>query len=33
MKNFIKPNGEIQKFGNICWFTNLDNRKTSYRFD
>ena len=33
VKNFIKPNGEIQKFGNICWFTNLDNRKTSYRFD
>ncbi|MCK9476763.1 MAG: adenine-specific methyltransferase EcoRI family protein [Candidatus Muirbacterium halophilum] len=27
VKNFIKPNGEIQKFGNICWFTNLDNRK------
>lgn len=27
VKNFIKPNGEIQKFGNICWFTNLDNKK------
>ena len=27
IKNFTKPNGEIQKFGNICWFTNLNNRK------
>ena len=24
VKEFIKPNGEKQKFGNICWFTNLD---------
>lgn len=28
-KQFLTPNGEIQKFGNICWFTNLDNDKVS----
>ena len=27
VKEFIKPSGETQKFGNICWFTNLDNEK------
>ena len=24
VKGFIQPNGTIKKFGNICWFTNLD---------
>jgi hypothetical protein len=24
VKEFIQPNGEIKKFGNICWFTNLE---------
>lgn len=24
VKEFRKPDGTIQKFGNICWFTNLD---------
>lgn len=24
-KKFIKPSGEIQKFGCICWFTNLEH--------
>lgn len=27
VKEFKKPNGEYQKFGNICWFTNLDHDK------
>ena len=26
-KEFIQPNKEIKKFGNICWFTNLDIEK------
>lgn len=24
VKEFIKPDGSTQKFGNICWYTNLD---------
>lgn len=24
VKSFVRPNGEIQKFGNKLWFTNLD---------
>lgn len=27
VKEFIKPDGGTQKFGNICWFTNLDTKK------
>lgn len=23
-KQFVQPDGSIKKFGNICWFTNLD---------
>lgn len=23
VKQFVEPNGEIKKFGNICWYTNL----------
>lgn len=26
-KEFIKPDGYVQKFGNIGWFTNLSNKK------
>ena len=26
-KEFIQPNGEIKNFGNICWFTNISNKK------
>ena len=26
-KEFMQPNGEMKKFGNICWYTNLDNHK------
>ena len=27
VKDFIQPNGEIKKFGNICWLTNLEHKK------
>lgn len=27
VKEFRKPDGTIQKFGNICWFTNLEHDK------
>lgn len=27
VKEFIKPDGEKQKFGNVCWFTNLNHTK------
>jgi len=27
VKEFLKPDGETQKFGNICWYTNLDHGK------
>ena len=27
VKDFIQPNGEVKKFGNICWFTNLEHKK------
>jgi hypothetical protein len=27
VKVFLKPNGEIKEFGNICWFTNLNHNK------
>ena len=27
IKDFIQPNGEIKKFGNICWLTNLEHKK------
>ena len=27
VKDFIQPNGEIKKFGNICWYTNLEHNK------
>ena len=27
VKDFIQPNGEIKKFGNICWLTNLEHNK------
>lgn len=26
-KEFIQPNGEIKNFGNICWLTNISNKK------
>ena len=27
VKEFVKPNGETQKFGNICWYTNVEHKK------
>ena len=27
VKEFLRPDGEIQKFGNILWFTNLQHTK------
>jgi hypothetical protein len=27
ISSFTQPNGEIQKFGNICWFTNVEHKK------
>ena len=26
-KEFMTPDGTIQKFGNTCWFTNLDHKR------
>lgn len=33
VKEFRQPNGEIKKFGNICWFTNLDHAKRNKPLD
>ena len=33
VKEFIQPNGEIKKFGNICWFTNVQNPKRNRPLD
>jgi hypothetical protein len=27
VKEFIQPNGEVKKFGNVGWYTNLDTTK------
>lgn len=27
VKEFVQPDGSIKKFGNICWYTNLDVAK------
>ena len=27
VKEFNQPNGNVKKFGNICWFTNLNTNK------
>ena len=32
-KEFIQPNGEIKNFGNICWFTNISNKKRNTPLD
>ena len=26
VKQFFRPNGSVQNFGNVSWYTNLDNR-------
>ena len=27
VKQFVQPDGTVKKFGNVCWFTNLDIKK------
>lgn len=27
IKEFLRPDGEIERFGNICWFSNLTSNK------
>lgn len=27
VKQFVQPNGNVKKFGNVCWFTNIPNEK------
>ena len=27
VKDFVQPNGEVKKFGNICWYTNLEHNR------
>lgn len=33
VKSFEKPNGDIQKFGNISWFTNIENKRRNEELD
>ena len=33
VKSFEKPNGDIQKFGNISWFTNIENKRRNEKLD
>ena len=33
VKSFEKPNGDIQKFGNISWFTNIENKRHNEKLD
>lgn len=33
VKEFVQPDGTIKKFGNICWFTNLDHKKRNTKMD
>ena len=33
VKDFVQPNGEIKKFGNICWYTNLENNRRDAPLD
>ena len=33
VKSFEKPNGDIQKFGNISWFTNIENKRRNEEID
>ena len=30
VKEFMKPDGTVQKFGNITWFTNLEVRRKKH---
>ena len=33
VKEFKTPCGEIQKFGNICWYTNIQHKKRNTPID
>ena len=33
IKDFIQPNGEIKKFGNICWYTNIEHNRRNTPLD
>ena len=33
VKEFMKPTGEIQKFGNILWYTNVEHKKRNTPLD
>lgn len=33
VKEFKKPDSTIQKFGNVCWFTNIINKKRTTKLD
>ena len=33
VKDFVQPNGEVKKFGNICWYTNIGHAKRNTELD
>lgn len=33
VKEFVQPNGEIKKFGNICWYTNILHSRRNTELD
>ena len=32
-KDFVQPNGEVKKFGNICWYTNIGHARRNTPLD
>ena len=33
VKDFVQPNGEVKKFGNICWYTNIPHSRRNTELD
>ena len=33
VKDFVQPNGEAKKFGNICWYTNIGHSRRNTELD
>lgn len=33
IKDFVQPNGEVKKFGNICWYTNIGHSRRNTELD
>ena len=33
VKDFVQPNGEVKKFGNICWYTNIGHARRNTPLD